>query len=69
MLTAHLLNTFDDMKLWDMLPDWVQINRYVHKQNNKIIETGNRLQSLFSDGFVQIPCIQEKPSNAYGISV
>ena len=45
------------------------MNRYVHKQNDKIIETGNRLQSLFSDGFVQIPCTQEKPANAYGISV
>ena len=31
------------------------MNRYVHKQNDKTIETGNRLQSLFSDGFVQIP--------------
>ena len=29
------------------------MNRYVHKQNDKIIETGNRLQKLFSDGFVQ----------------
>ena len=28
------------------------MNRYVHKQNDKIIETGNRLQNLFSDGFV-----------------
>ena len=45
------------------------MNRYVHKQNDKIIETGNRLQSLFSDGFVQIPCTQEKPANAYGISI
>ena len=45
------------------------MNRYVHKQNDKIIETGNRLQNLFSDGFVQIPCTQEKPANAYGISI
>jgi len=37
------------------------INHYVHKPNDKIIETGNRLQSLFSDDFVQIPCTQEKP--------
>ena len=45
------------------------MNRYVHKQNDKIIETGNRLQNLFSDSFVQIPCTQEKPANAYGISI
>ena len=45
------------------------MNRYVHKQNDKIIETGNRLQSLFSDDFVQIPCTKQKPTNAYGISI
>ena len=45
------------------------MNRYVHKQNDKIIETGSRLQNLFSDGFVQIPRTQENPANAYSISI
>jgi len=45
------------------------MNRYAYKQNSKIIETGDYLQSLFSDGFVQDLCTYEKPANAYDISI